>query len=136
MYPIRDFTASGSRTTSTPATRAVPEVGSKSPQRIRMVVVLPEPFGPRMPKISPGKISKETSSTATIRPKRRVIERTSTTGVRTKVPPPATAPAPAPPPGSAAGKDSGIGRQPGLQEPVLGIERHLHAEHDIRALLF
>src|SRR2546425_7530197 len=115
MYPIRDFTASGSFTTSTPATRADPEVGSKSPQRIRMVVVFPEPLGPRMPKISPGKISKETSSTATIRPKRRVIERTSTTGARTKVPPP----------GSAAGKDSGIGRQPGLQESVLGIERHL-----------
>ncbi len=39
--------------TSKPATVAFPEVGSSSPQRIRMVVDLPAPFGPRKPKISP-----------------------------------------------------------------------------------
>ena len=36
-----------------PRTRAVPEVGSIRPISMRMVVVLPEPFGPRKPKTLP-----------------------------------------------------------------------------------
>src|SRR5437762_5327476 len=127
MYPTRDFTASGSFTTSMPATLAVPDVGWSRPQRIRIVVVLPEPLGPRMPKISPGKISKETSSTATIFPNRRTMERTSTTGARTALPPPA--------PDSASGDDARIGRHSGFQVPILRIDRHLDAEHDVGALL-
>src|SRR6185436_5091467 len=117
MYPMRDFTASGSRTTSIPATRAVPEVGARRPQRIRMVVVLPEPFGPRIPKISPERISKETSSTAVILPNRRVTEWTSTTG-------------------SGGGEDVGIGGQSGLQATFGSVQRDLHAEDDVGALLF
>src|SRR6185503_15460884 len=119
MYPMRDFTASGSSTTSIPATRAEPDVSWRRPQRIRMVVVFPEPLGPRMPKISPGRMSKETSSTAVIFPNRRTRERTSTTGAD-----------------SAPGYDSGIGRQSGLQVSVLRVDRHLDPEHDVRPLLF
>ncbi len=39
--------------TSTPATFKVPPEGGKSPQSMRNVVVLPAPFGPSRPKISP-----------------------------------------------------------------------------------
>src|SRR5437016_14348322 len=41
----------------------VPAVGRISPTSMRMVVVLPAPFGPRKPKTSPGRSSKETEST-------------------------------------------------------------------------
>ncbi len=33
--------------------RAVPSVGSRMPQSMRMTVDLPEPFGPRKPKMEP-----------------------------------------------------------------------------------
>ena len=46
---MRAFTPSGSWTTSTPATIAVPDVGRMMPHSMRIVVVLPEPFGPRKP---------------------------------------------------------------------------------------
>ena len=46
------------------ATRALPVVGSVSPRSIRMVVVLPAPFGPSSPKISPGRTSRSSWSTA------------------------------------------------------------------------
>ena len=45
--------------------------------RIRMVVVLPAPLGPRKPTTSPLGTSKETSSTATVGPNRLVRFRTS-----------------------------------------------------------
>ena len=41
-----------------------PESGRRSPSIISSVVVLPAPFGPRMPKISPSATSKLTPSTA------------------------------------------------------------------------
>src|SRR5262245_19278205 len=41
----------------------VPAVGRISPTSMRMVVVLPAPLGPRKPKTSPGRRSKETEST-------------------------------------------------------------------------
>src|SRR5215207_7407715 len=44
---------------------AVPPLGSNSVQSILIVVVLPAPFGPSNPKISPARISKLTPSTAT-----------------------------------------------------------------------
>src|SRR5262245_13020333 len=49
---------------------ALPDVGGRSPHRIRMVVDLPAPFGPRKPKISPRDTSSETLSTAVKSPKR------------------------------------------------------------------
>src|SRR6202022_2857899 len=60
------------RVTSNPRTRAVPEVDVVSPSRSWIVVVLPAPFGPRRPKISPRRTSKERWSTATTSPKRLV----------------------------------------------------------------
>src|SRR6476660_4348982 len=77
MYPMRRFTPSGSRVTSTPPTLADPDVGLSRPHSIRIVVDLPAPLLPRNPKISPRVTSKLMSSTATNWPKRRVRWRTS-----------------------------------------------------------
>ncbi len=46
---MRDRTALGSATTSWPATDAWPAVGASRVQRMRTVVDLPAPFGPRKP---------------------------------------------------------------------------------------
>ena len=56
---------------------AVPDVGASRPHSMRMVVDLPAPLLPRKPKISPGRTSNDTSSTATKSPKRRVRCETS-----------------------------------------------------------
>src|SRR4051812_27284831 len=71
MYPIRSLIRSASVATSKPTTVALPPVGSRIPQSMRMVVDLPAPFGPRTPKISPRSTVSETSRTATRRPKVR-----------------------------------------------------------------
>ena len=55
-------------TTSNPATKAFPEDGFKRVVRIIMVVLLPAPFGPRNPKISPSWTLSEILSTAFIFP--------------------------------------------------------------------
>src|SRR5438067_202219 len=44
---------------------STPEVGSSNPQNIRIVVVLPDPFGPSMPKTSPRCTDNVRPSTAT-----------------------------------------------------------------------
>src|SRR6266567_538667 len=64
------FTISGFATTSMPPTLADPDVGASRPQRIRMVVDFPAPFGPKKPKISPGATRIDTWSTATKSPNR------------------------------------------------------------------
>src|SRR3954471_4766047 len=69
---MRCFTASGSAPTSMPPTSAVPDVGLNRPQSIRKVVDLPAPLLPRKPKIEPRATSKDTWSTATKLPNRRV----------------------------------------------------------------
>ena len=51
--------------TSKPATVAVPDVGLRRVVRMRRVVVLPAPFGPRKPTTSPSSTSRSTPSTAT-----------------------------------------------------------------------
>src|SRR3954470_13239481 len=71
MYPIRSLMRSASVATSKPTTVALPPVGSRIPQSMRMVVDLPAPFGPRTPKISPRSTVSETSRRATRRPKVR-----------------------------------------------------------------
>jgi hypothetical protein len=43
---------------------AVPEVGLDTPVKIRMVVVLPAPLGPKKPKVSPSPTEKLISLTA------------------------------------------------------------------------
>ncbi len=77
---MRSLTASGVRTTSMPSRVASPEVGSSSPQSMRITVDLPEPFGPRKPKIAPRGIWKETESTAVNFPNLRVRLRTAMAG--------------------------------------------------------
>src|SRR5688500_15779257 len=74
---MRCFTPSGSRATSIPLTIAVPDVGRRRPQSMRMVVDLPAPLLPRKPKISPRRTSNERLFTATNAPNRRVSPRTS-----------------------------------------------------------
>ena len=62
-----------------PATRSVPPVAGSRPQSMRNVVVLPAPFGPSRPKISPRRTSKLTWSTAVKAPNLRTRSRTSMT---------------------------------------------------------
>src|SRR3989475_10843852 len=49
---------------SYPPTIARPALGASTPQSIRIMVVLPDPFGPSNPKISPCGIERSTRSTA------------------------------------------------------------------------
>jgi hypothetical protein len=65
-------TAAGSRSTSCPATRAVPPSGRSSVARIRTAVVFPAPFGPRTPSTVPREAARSTPSSATVAPKRLV----------------------------------------------------------------
>src|SRR6266540_4112980 len=58
--------------TSNPAIRPVPSLGWSRPQSMRITVDLPEPFGPRKPKIEPFATLKLTESTALKWPKRLV----------------------------------------------------------------
>ena len=58
------FTSSACVATSNPDTIAFPEVGLLKPVSIRMAVVLPAPFAPRKPNISPFFTSNEIASTA------------------------------------------------------------------------
>src|SRR3954468_11486819 len=57
-------TSSRLRTTSKPATRAVPPVGRSRVQRILIVVDLPAPFGPRNPNSSPARTERSMPRTA------------------------------------------------------------------------
>src|ERR1700738_2968160 len=57
---------------SWPPMRAAPSVGSRIPHNIRITVDLPEPFGPRNPKMEPLPTENETRSTAVNAPKRFV----------------------------------------------------------------
>src|SRR5216684_2102579 len=49
---------------SNPSTRPSPLVGVMMPHNMRMVVVLPEPFGPRKANTSPSRTSNDSRSTA------------------------------------------------------------------------
>src|SRR5262245_27354642 len=61
---MRRRTASGSRATSSPATRATPDVNDSSVVSIRTVVDLPAPFGPRKPNTWPASTRRSTPRTA------------------------------------------------------------------------
>jgi hypothetical protein len=52
--------------TSTPAISAWPEVGASTVASILSVVVLPAPFGPTKPWISPGATCRSTPATASV----------------------------------------------------------------------
>ena len=61
--PSRARRNMGSEVTSVPPNRTVPALGAIIPTVMRKEVVLPAPFGPRSPTISPGFTSNETPST-------------------------------------------------------------------------
>src|SRR5436305_10583402 len=63
MQPMQRMAASKSRRRWRPQTVTRHDVGRMRPTSIRMVVVLPAPFGPRKPKTSPRRSSNETLST-------------------------------------------------------------------------
>src|SRR5262249_2405589 len=75
-------TSSDWERTSKPATRAEPAVAGREPVRIRIVVVLPAPLGPRKPTTWRRSTWKETSSTASHWPKYLVRRSTSIIIVR------------------------------------------------------
>src|SRR6185436_8735923 len=60
------------RATSNPAMRPCPSLGSSSPHNMRMTVDLPEPLGPRKPKMLPFAMLNDTPSTAVKCPNRLV----------------------------------------------------------------
>src|SRR5258708_39871658 len=68
MKPREALAASGARARSWPLMVIRPLVGLSSPAMMRMVVVLPAPFGPRKPWISPGSTERLTPSTAVKEP--------------------------------------------------------------------
>ena len=61
---MRLRTPAGSSTTETPSSSASPSSGFTSAANMRSVVVLPAPFGPSSPYISPGATSNDKPSTA------------------------------------------------------------------------
>src|SRR5260221_11189807 len=68
MKPREAFAASGAWARSWPLMVIRPLEGLSSPAMMRMVVVLPAPFGPRNPWISPGSTERLTPFTAVEEP--------------------------------------------------------------------
>ena len=62
--PLSCLASAGWAATSTPAMKARPDVGTTRVVSMPAVVVLPAPFGPRRPKISPVFTSRLSLSTA------------------------------------------------------------------------
>jgi hypothetical protein len=60
--------ASASRGICKPSAEISPSSGVVRPRHMRMVVVLPAPFGPITPRHSPGAISNDRSSTTVVPP--------------------------------------------------------------------
>src|SRR4051794_31568947 len=67
-------------TCCSPSTRIVPESGGNKPVSIRINVVLPAPFCPSRPRITPRSTVKSTESHASTGPNRLLIPRISTAG--------------------------------------------------------
>ena len=72
---------------SSPPMRMRPTSGRTKPAIMRSVVVLPQPDGPRREKNSPSSTRSETSSTASVSPKRFVRPVSSTSDTRRPVQP-------------------------------------------------
>src|SRR6266849_1229929 len=107
-------TSSPSRSTSNPSTLACPSVGARRPHKIRMSVDLPEPLGPRRPKISPRGTCSVTASSARKLPKSFETPWTSIPISLLTSGPPLHA-------------EVDIGRHPRFESRV-GVDEHLHAE--------
>src|SRR5207245_277501 len=69
-YPTCSRTRFGRRRRSKPATMASPLLGCSNVASMRSAVVLPAPFGPRNPKISPALTFRSTPATASTTPRR------------------------------------------------------------------
>src|SRR4051794_2322994 len=67
---MRRWTRSGFGHTGSPRSSMLPASGRVRPSIISSVVVLPAPFGPRMPNVSPCSTANETPATAWTLPKR------------------------------------------------------------------
>ncbi len=67
----------GSPSIARPASAILPEVGRWLPARRSNIVVLPAPFGPTRPTISPARTAKDRPSTAASPPKRFTTAATS-----------------------------------------------------------
>src|SRR5947209_12607602 len=80
MTPTRGRSALVSRTGSRPRTRTVPWSARRYPSQISTVVVLPAPFGPRMPVTSPRAAVSVSPSTAVVWPYRLTSPPISTAG--------------------------------------------------------
>ena len=65
---MRRLVSMGWVDTSLPPSRTSPSVAPRLPVMIRIVVVLPAPFGPRNPTTCPAATSKEALSTASVLP--------------------------------------------------------------------
>src|SRR3954451_20623568 len=81
-----------SRTTSKPATRAVPPVGCSRVQRILMVVDLPAPFGPRKANSSPVRTARSMPRTASTSSNRLTRPLASTASGRSRTASPVVVP--------------------------------------------
>ena len=102
--PTRGSTLRAARGIGRPSTRAVPAVGSIRPISMRMVVVLPEPLGPRKPKTLPRGTRRSIPSTARVPRYRLASPRVSiTVSPGDTLPPDLTLP-----PGGAASGGSAI----------------------------
>src|SRR5215510_7451720 len=70
---------------SSPRNLIEPDVGGRAPETQLNSVVLPEPFGPISPTISPGSTSKETPLSAVKPPKRLVTPETVSISTRERI---------------------------------------------------
>src|SRR5690242_3900631 len=81
ITPTRGRSARASRAGSRPSTRTVPWSARRYPSQISTVVVLPAPFGPRMPVTSPRAALSVSPSTAVVWPYRLTSPPISTAGI-------------------------------------------------------
>src|SRR5689334_20763471 len=79
--PSRHRAAAFSRVTVRPANRTSPAPGARSPEMRPNRLVLPAPFGPTMPTVSPAPTARDRSSAMTTRPNRFVTLSSSSSGL-------------------------------------------------------
>src|ERR1700742_1213584 len=79
--PSRHRPAASSLVTVRPANRTAPALGARSPEIRPNRLVLPAPFGPTMPTVSPAPTARDRSSAITTWPNRLVTPSSSSSGV-------------------------------------------------------
>src|SRR6185295_13177048 len=126
MKPSEAFAASGACARSCPLIVMLPLVGLSRPAIMRMVVVLPAPFGHRKPWISPGATERLTPSTAVKAP--YFLTSVSTAITRSRGLRPAMRLAVALGQGKLEGPQV-LGGAPDQQRRVAFLDRHLHDAH-------